>query len=71
MAKEKLELKKADDMKSGDVGEAQNDFDLRWKQAHDEIRAVLEKYKVDIGARLEHREDAILAIPRYIDMKGK
>ena len=71
MAKQKLDLHKADNMNSGDVGEAQNDFDMRWKQAHDEIRAILDKYKIDIGARLEPREDAILAIPRYIDMKGK
>ena len=71
MAKEKLDFKKADDMKSGDVGETSNDFDMRWKQANDEIRAILEKYQVDIGARLEPRPEAIVAVPTYVDRKGK
>ena len=65
MAKQKL------DIKSTDVGAEQNDFEMRWKQANDEVRAILDKYKVDIGARLDPRPEAIVAVPTYIDVKGK
>jgi len=71
MAKQKLELAKADDMKSGDVGAEQNDFEMRSKQAIDEIRIILDKYKVDIGARIDRQVSADVAVPLFIDRKGK
>ena len=71
MVKEKLDLKKADSMSSGSVGSEQNDFEMRSKQAHDEIRVILDKYKVDIGARIDYRPESLVAVPSFVDTKGK
>ncbi len=51
------------------VGEEQNDFEMRSKQAHDELKAVLDKYQLGIGAQLNYELNGVTPKAVYIDLK--
>lgn len=59
------------DAKSTDVGAPQNDFEMRSKQAADEIRKILDTYKVDIGTEMIYTNFGISSKPVFVEMQPK
>jgi hypothetical protein len=51
------------------LGDTQNDFEMRSKQAHDELKAVLDKYQLGIGAQLNIEVTGVTPKAVYIDLK--
>lgn len=65
MAKQKAQV-------SPEASEEQvNEFKGRVAQAEEEIRPILQKYKLEMGARLNYNAQTIVAQPAWIDAKPK
>ncbi len=46
---------------------AQQALDLRVSKANKEIKPILEKYEVAIGAMMQYRPEGIIAVPTLLD----